>query len=69
VVNAASAQIVAKVSVGLTPTSVAVSADGSTAYVANGYGYSLSEITTATNTVKFTLPHVGVYPFSVVLYQ
>src|ERR1017187_8676562 len=49
------------IGVGLLPPSVAVSADGSTAYVTNGYGYSLSEINTATNAVTSTLLHVGIY--------
>jgi hypothetical protein len=39
------------------------------AYVANGDGYSLSEISTATNSVQFTLPHVGIYPSSLAFYQ
>ena len=59
----------AKIPVGTLPTAVAVSADGTTAYVTNGYGYSLSEIDTATNTVKNTLAKVGIYPFSVALYE
>ena len=59
----------AKIPVGTLPTAVAVSADGTTAYVTNGYGYSLSEIDTATDAVKNTMAKVGIYPFSVALYE
>jgi len=61
--------IVAKIPAGLLPTSVAVSADGTTAYVTSGYGYSLTEVNTATNTVRDTILKVGIYPVSVALYQ
>ena len=49
------------------PTAVAVSANGKTAHVTNAYGYSLTTIDTATNTVKSTFEKVGIYPFSVAL--
>jgi YVTN family beta-propeller protein len=69
VVSTSAAEITAKVPVGLLPTSAAVSADGTTVYVTSAYGYSLAEIDTATNSVTFTLVHVGIYPFSVVSYH
>jgi YVTN family beta-propeller protein len=59
----------AKIAVGLLPTAVGISADGTTAYVLSGYGYSITEINTATNTVTGTMQKVGVYPFSIALYQ
>jgi len=59
--------IEAKIPAGLLPTAVAISSNSSTAYVTNGYGYSLTIINTATNTVKDTLPEIGVYPVSMAL--
>jgi YVTN family beta-propeller protein len=51
------------------PTAVAVSADGTTAYVTSGYGYTLTVINTATNTVEDVMAKIGVYPFSIALGQ
>ena len=68
-VNTSTLQITTKIAVGSLPTSVAVSSDGTTAYVTNAYGYSLSEINTSTNTVKETIAKVGIYPDSVALYH
>jgi YVTN family beta-propeller protein len=39
------------------------------AYVTNAYGYSLSEINTGTNTVQYSIPRVGIYPYSVALHH
>jgi YVTN family beta-propeller protein len=69
VVSTSTGLTVAIIPVGDLPTAVAVSANGLSAYVTNAYGYSLSEIDTATNLVVNTLVHVGIYPFSIVLYQ
>jgi YVTN family beta-propeller protein len=68
-INAATLAIEAKIPTGLMPTSVVVSADGTTVYVTNGYGFSITEISTATNTVIETMAKVGVYPFSIALFQ
>jgi DNA-binding beta-propeller fold protein YncE len=68
-VNLSSMEIVAKIPTGLLPTSVAVSSDGSTAYVTNGYGFNLSEINIVKNTLILNVPSVGVYPAAVVLYH
>jgi YVTN family beta-propeller protein len=67
--NAATLAVETKIAAGLLPTAVAVSADGTTAYVTSGYGYTLTEINTATNTVKDVMAKIGIYPFSVALYE
>ena len=67
-VDTSSLQITAQVSTGYFPTSVAVSSDGTTAYVTSCGEKSLSEIDTADNTVKYTLRKVGRCPRSVALY-
>ncbi|MSW46351.1 MAG: beta-propeller fold lactonase family protein, partial [Actinobacteria bacterium] len=61
--DAPSFSVVATVGVG-SPTAVAVSPDGSRAYVSNGSGNSVSVIDTSTNEVVVELV-VGLYPSSV----
>lgn len=56
----------ATIPTGSMPTSVAVSADGAYVYVTNEYAMTMSQISTATNTVTATNGRVGSYPFSVV---
>jgi YVTN family beta-propeller protein len=66
VISTASNAVSATIPVGSLPTSIAVSADGAYAYVTNEYGFSLSQISVATNTVVKTFLKVMVYPYSVV---
>src|SRR5260370_40776848 len=65
VIDTSSNSLIATVATGSNPTSVAVSADGLYAYVANEYAFSLSQISVASNAVMNTLVHVGVYPIAV----
>jgi YVTN family beta-propeller protein len=50
-----SGSVVATINVGLHPAGLAISADGSTLYVANTYSDTISVISTATNTVTSTI--------------
>jgi YVTN family beta-propeller protein len=64
-VNTVSKSIVSTMMTGAIPTSLAVSADSSTVYVTNAYGYSVSIIAAATNIVT-TIPRL-IVPLTVVL--
>ena len=64
-VSTASNRIVATVGTASLPYSVAVSSDGTKAFVANEYGLSLSVIATSSNSVESTISRVGVYPVGV----
>src|SRR5258708_12085417 len=67
IIDTSSNGIIATVPVGSNPTSVAVSADGVSAYVTNEYSFSLSQVSVAGSFVTNTLQHVGVYPFAVAM--
>ena len=56
VIATASNTVTATIPVGIFPTGVAVSPDGSTVYVANFIDETVSVIATATNTVTATIP-------------
>jgi YVTN family beta-propeller protein len=57
-------RVIATIEVGDVPRDVAITPDGSRAYVANQFDGTVSVIDTATNTVTATIP-VGDYPFGV----
>jgi YVTN family beta-propeller protein len=56
VIDAATNTVTATISVGIAPTGVAVTPDGSKAYVANTNSTTVSVIDTGTNTVAATIP-------------
>jgi YVTN family beta-propeller protein len=64
VIDTATNKVIATIPVGSEPVGVAVSTDGSKAYVANANSATVSVIDTATNTVIATIP-VGVGPYGV----
>jgi PGF-pre-PGF domain-containing protein len=64
VIDTATNTVIATVPVGMKPSGVAVSPDGSKVYVTNGYSNSVSVIDTATNTVTATVP-VGSIPLGI----
>ena len=59
--------VMATIPVGNLPTSVSITSDGAYAYVTNEYGFSVSQVSVATNTVVKTINHVVVYPYSIAL--
>ena len=61
VINTATNTVTATIAVGAAPDAVAVSPDGSLAYVANRNSNTVSVINTATNTVITTIG-VGTFP-------
>jgi YVTN family beta-propeller protein len=63
VIDTTTNTVIATIPVGTTPFGVAVSPDGSTAYVTNVNSNSVSVIDTASNTVRTTIAAVGVQPF------
>jgi YVTN family beta-propeller protein len=65
VFSTATNAIIATVPTGSLPTSVAVSTDGTEAYVTNESGFSLSVINTNTFALTSTVSPVGVYPIAV----
>ena len=64
VIDTATNTVTATIPVGSEPVGVAVSRDGSKAYVANANSATVSVIDTATNTVIATIP-VGIGPYGV----
>ena len=64
VIDTATNNIVANLSVGKFPVGVAATSDGKTVYVTNAYSDTVSVINTATNTVTSTV-NVGEYPIGI----
>jgi|SRR6516165_4260777 YVTN family beta-propeller protein len=64
VINTVTNAVIATIPVGANPYSVAVTADGSKAYVTNTGSQTVSVIDTATNTVTATIP-AGTFPLGV----
>ena len=64
VINTATNTVVATIPVGINPTGVAVTPDGTRAYVTNAFSDNVSVINTATNTVVATIPIAGFFPSS-----
>jgi YVTN family beta-propeller protein len=62
VIDTASNTVVATIPVGQIPQGVAITPDGTRAYVTNGVDNTVSVIDTASNTVVATIP-VGNFPF------
>jgi YVTN family beta-propeller protein len=58
--------VVVTIPVGRVPFGVAITPDGTRAYVANEFSYTVSVIDTATNTVVATIP-VGLVPIGVAI--
>jgi len=59
VIDTATNTVVATIAVGQTPFGVAITPDGTRAYVAEANSFTVSVIDTATNTVVATIPLVG----------
>ena len=66
VINTATNAVIATVTVGNGPISIATTPDGSKAYVSNYFSETVSVINTLTNTVSATLTVGGYYPDAIV---